>query len=267
MSEKPRVKSIGSVPRLSPRSTTPFVGEAYFPHMKEVVFYQPVSAADDDSQRYKQMKRMLRDVVVSALNNSRLIREELVQIHRDIRTSPRGDYSHSTRSKHAVDIIKSSPVVLAMSRYDSAPVDSLDDKQHSRLGVPPLNFSSVHGMEQGSCAPQFSIACARVLLSSSVSSPLCVEKLLLDLTRDLGRNMLKLCAGQPTLHPRALVVAVCWRDLDLVQWASRIKQSVYIESYDGAFPQVIPIQASIPWEIRLRGSMSSIAPEWIRTHS
>jgi len=218
-----------------------------------------------ESKKYKKMKRILKDVVMSALNNSRLIRQELVAIHADLVRSPVSERVASGPSRKVVDLITSSPVVIASMphRTEFHKMESPDPKQsRPPIEMPPVALSQTVTNETPKHA-QFSLACARVILHSTVSSPAAIETALNDLTGHSGRQSLKMCTGQPAVHQRALVMVVKAPELEPESWFKNVLVSRHIEAYDRAFPIELRAPPGLPWEVRARALMSSVVPEWV----
>ena len=215
-----------------------------------------VDRVHTDNKKYKKMKRLLKDVVMSALNNSRLIRQELVAIHADLIRSPVSEKSISTQPRKVVDLITSSPVVIASLTNPS---------EQSEVYIPPLVLPSNLGSESPKITPGsgFSIACARVILHGTATSPAAIEEALNGLTGYNGREILKMCTGQPTIHPRALVLVVKAPNLDPESWFRNVKVSPHIDAYDGAFPLDLKTSPGIPWEVKVRSEMNSVIPDWV----
>ena len=203
-----------------------------------------INAGIQETNKYQHMKRLLKDVVNSSLHNSRLIREELIAIHSDLnKDQPR-----------RIDLITGSPVVIPFVSGDESP----------KVRIPPLNIQSLNALNEASSPgrPAFLFA-ARVLLRGSVSSPGAVEEMLTELTRDIGRDTIKMCIGQITMHPKALVLVVKCNNASLsADWVIRIRNCKYIEAYDESFPMDLSGPAPLPWEVRIKSNMASIQPQW-----
>ena len=166
----------------------------------------------------KNMKSLMKDVVLSALSNSRLIRDELMGLRNEMgRQSP------------------ARPPL-----------------------VPPL---ALPGVPSGN--PPFKSV--RVLLGPSVQSPAMMDKFIDDITAGRGRNGVRLCVGQPTLHPKAFVVVILMESLTVEEWESRIANCYYVYAYDRAFPLYQSTVPGLPWEIRVRTDMTQVAPQWVQT--
>jgi len=162
---------------------------------------------------------MMKEVVMSALSNSRLIRDELTGIRNELLKTPR------------------SPAVL----YPPIPPPTIEQ---SIPDNPP--FKS-----------------ARVLLGPNVSSPIAMDKFIDDITAGRGRDAVRLCVAQQTLHPRAFVIVVTLENLCVEEWKSRIMNSYYVYAWDRAFPLFQTTMPGLPWEIRVKNGMSAIQPQWI----
>jgi hypothetical protein len=206
----------------------------------------PAEAEYREEKSAKKIKKLLKEVMSSALTNSKLIREELSAIHSDL------NRSHTKR----VDLITGSPVVISSPKTEPEPSEI---PSHF---VPPLNLEALNSY----AGPSDNILAARILLRSSVSSPGAVEEMLNALTRKIGRGNVKMCIGQITVHPKALVLVVkCNNSLKVEDWIDQIQQSQFIDAYDEIFPNTLTGPANLPWEIRIKSSMTSVLPRWVAT--
>ena len=173
----------------------------------------------------KHFKAMMKDVVLSALSNSRLIRDELAGIRNDLLKTP-----------------LASPVPIP-------------------LHIPPPQLPSPVATVQRD--PIFKSA--RVLLGPNVLSPVAMDKFIDDLTDGKGRNAVRLCVAQHTLHPKAFVVVLSLDNMSVEEWKSRIMNSYYVYAWDQSFPLFQATIPGLPWEVRVKNEMSSIQPQWALT--
>lgn len=104
---------------------------------------------------------------------------------------------------------------------------------------------------------------ARLLLDSSVKSPIMIDMLINDLTLGENRNSVRFCVGQPTLHPKALVVVLLIESVSRDEWLARIAKSSPVFAYDRAFPLTQGAATGVPWEVLIRRDMSEIHPDWV----
>jgi hypothetical protein len=162
---------------------------------------------------------MMKEVVMSALSNSRLIRDELTGIRNELSKTPKP------------------ATVLPPAPQTPNPVTS---------GTEVPVFKSV-----------------RVLLGPGVTSPIAMDRFIDDLTAGKGRNAIRLCVAQQTLHPKAFVIVAAVDNLSIEEWQSRIVNSFYVYAWDRAFPLYQSTMPGLPWEIRVKNGMSSIIPQWI----
>jgi hypothetical protein len=108
-----------------------------------------------------------------------------------------------------------------------------------------------------------SLKSARLLMGPSVMSPSVMNKFLDYLTMNKGRDLTRLCVGQPSLHTKALVVVVLLDSLSVDDWLSHVVSCPFISAYDTAFPlSQMYLQGGPPWEIRVRSDMGTIVPVW-----
>ena len=222
------------------------------------------------SDRYKEMKLMLRDVVLSALTNSRLIREELASIKQEIsQKSPRprlisgaGQVSPGAASPmdaSAPKIVVSAPIIInpVVSGYTSNTPSEMAHESIPRLALDHVTYSP----------RPVSVKCTRILLGQDVLSPSEMEKFLHAVTGGKGREKIRFCIGQPTLHQKAFVIAVVEEVLQADEWLDRIKSCKLVDSYDANFPLELPFQPGHPWEVRIRSDMSTISARWVPTRT
>jgi hypothetical protein len=168
------------------------------------------------------MKVVLRDVVLSALTNSRLIREELASIRQEIHLAspPPRVITEPTNSSPAMNLLKSStkmvvsspviisPVVSGVSSAVSESDSDIIEPAESVTRLPQMDL----GLKKFSPRP-VSVRCARLQLSASVLSPSEIEKLLSSVSAGAGRETVRLSVGQPTVHPKAFIVVVIQENL------------------------------------------------------
>jgi len=170
----------------------------------------------------KHFKAMMKDVVMSALSNSRLIRDELTGIRNELLKTP-----------------ATSPVPMT-------------------LPLPPPPQSPFN--RSAPIEPIFKST--RVLLGPNVLSPVAMDKFIDDLTAGKGRNAIRLCVAQQTLHPKAFIVVASLDNMSVEEWKSRIMNSYYVYAWDQAFPLYQTTMPGLPWEIRVKNEMSAIQPQW-----
>jgi hypothetical protein len=170
----------------------------------------------------KHLKSMMKDVVMSALSNSRLIRDELTGIRNELLKTP---------------ATSPAPVTLPLPPPQLSPFSAPAPRE-------PI-FKSV-----------------RVLLGPSVLSPVAMDKFIDDLIAGKGRNAVRLCVSQQTLHPKAFIVVVSLENMSVDEWKSRVMNSYYVYAWDQAFPLYQSTIPGLPWEIRVKNEMSAIQPRW-----
>jgi len=173
----------------------------------------------------KHFKAMMKDVVMSALSNSRLIRDELAGIRNELLKTP-----------------MPSPVPLSIPMPPPPQSPNLNARPSEPL------FKS-----------------ARVLLGPNVLSPGAMDKFIDDLTAGKGRNAIRLCVAQQTLHPKAFIIVALLDNMSVEEWKSRLMNSYYVYAWDRAFPLYQSTIPGLPWEIRVKNEMSSIQPQWALT--
>lgn len=169
-----------------------------------------------------EFKKMLKSMVENTLSNSRLIRDELVNL--------RDHLSHSPGLKFDAS---------CMSDGSSVPLPKSD-----RI---PIYRS------------------ARVLIAPNVQSPVMMDRLLDDVTSGVGRNAVRLCTAQQSLHPKAFVIVTSMPGVSVEEWKSRIMNCYYIYAWDQAFPFFQTPKNGIPWEVSVRNDMECLSPDWVAT--
>lgn len=174
----------------------------------------------------RKMKSFMKEVVISALKANKQIRDEL-----------RGIRDNLLKKAEAEPACPAAPP-------DSLPLSSYLEtlSVHPKIGP----FKS-----------------ARLLLDSSVKSPKMIDFLINDLILGEHRNAVRLCVGQPTLHPKALVVVIFLDSVSPEEWLARISKSSHVFAYDKAFPLTQGSAGCVPWEVLIRKHMSDIYPDWI----
>ncbi len=191
-------------------------------------------------------KEDLRGMVLAALDNSKLIREELHNI--------REHYSHLPTKTSAVYEVHNRHMETQVSRSASTDLKSY---------TPPMADSRL--MHATCDEPLFKSV--RVLIAPNVQSPIMMDKLLDDLTVGIGRASVRMCSAQQSLHPKAFIVVISSKSLTVEEWKSRVINCYYIYAWDQAFPIFQTLRYGLPWEVRVRNDMNVISPAWVLTGS
>jgi hypothetical protein len=223
----------------------------------------PSVDAKSDLRKYKIMKRVLRDMVLSALSNSRLIRDELTAILRSDSTHP---------PRRIQKLISSSPIILSAPNPFQVMNERGMSDYHAVVSITPAIPESIAvGSNHEAIATEVQplrssvdakVLSARVILSNSVSSPKSMDLLFADVCFGQAAGALRFFTPQPSVHPRAFIIVVNIISGSVTGWIESLRRSRYIEAIDISFPVDRSGRHPIPWEIRVRADMSSVVPQW-----